>query len=340
MRASRQHLLRLLATVLVLVCAGATLPACGGDDDEQVVAKVVRTDDGRDEEPRDDAKPAVPSTIDDADAGGQVTPGRPKAQPRETRPAAGGLLPATARRAFADLAARHPGELGVAVMPVGSAGEPETVGELQDAVAWSTIKVPIAAAVLARGARGSDQADIEAALTASDNEAATRLWERLGGGTAAAAAVEAQLRLAGDDATSVQSARLRPEFSPFGQTSWSLADQARFMAGIDCIPSAPQLRSTMARVTSGQRWGLGSLAGAPEFKGGWGPGTQPGVGGGYLDRQMGIVTVDGRELAVAIAAAPSSGSHESGTAALDAIAGWLVEHVDTTAAGAGTRCRA
>ena len=65
-----------------------------------------------------------------------------------------------------------------------------------------------------------------------------------------------------------------------------------------------------------------------QLKGGWGPGSQPGVSGGYLDRQMGVVTVGGRKLAVAIASAPSDGSHTTGTSNLTAIARWLVAHAD------------
>jgi hypothetical protein len=58
----------------------------------------------------------------------------------------------------------------------------------------------------------------------------------------------------------------------------------------------------------------------------------PGVAGGWLERQLGIVTVRGHRLAVAIAVAPRDGVHATGTRALTRIARWLVAHVDATRA--------
>lgn len=74
----------------------------------------------------------------------------------------------------------------------------------------------------------------------------------------------------------------------------------------------------MGQVTESQRWGLGNLT-AASFKGGWGPDSS----GRYLVRQFGIVTIDGKRVAVAIAVEPRDGSFGSGTAALSTIARWL-----------------
>jgi hypothetical protein len=44
------------------------------------------------------------------------------------------------------------------------------------------------------------------------------------------------------------------------------------------------------------------------------------VSGGYLDRQMGVMVIRGKPLAVTIAAKPADGSHGTGTRNLTAIA--------------------
>jgi len=211
------------------------------------------------------------------------------------------------------------------------------LGSLKSAVAWSTSKVPVAMAVIDRGGGAKRRGDLRQAVTASDNAAAERLWSSLGSGSAAASAAQAQLRAAGDTTTRMESRRLRPGFTSFGQTRWKLSDQARFTAGMPCRSSGRQVLGLMGRVISAHRWGLGVRSGA-RFKGGWGPGSQPGVNGGSIDRQMGIVTVGGKQLAVAIATRPSDGAHETGTAHLTTIAKWVFSHVDARGATASAAC--
>jgi hypothetical protein len=64
--------------------------------------------------------------------------------------------------------------------------------------------------------------------------------------------------------------------------------------------------------------------------GGWGPETD----GRYLVRQMGVVDLpDRRQLVVAAAVVPDNGSFASGTAMLDRVAGWLVDHAGSLARG-------
>ena len=241
------------------------------------------------------------------------------------------ILSAADRASFARLASSLSGAEGVAVSGVGRGQAVEPLGSLRSAIAWSTSKVPVAMAVVAAGQGGAHSSDLTQAITASDNAAALRLWSALGGGgDAAAQAADAQLRAAGDAATQVESQALRGSaYTPFGQTRWSLADQTRFTAGMACSDAGAAVLDLMGDTVAGQRWGLGSAGVPAQLKGGWGPGSQPGVSGGYLDRQMGVVTVGGRRLAVAIATAPSNGSHATGTGNLTAIARWLVAHADT-----------
>ena len=171
----------------------------------------------------------------------------------------------------------------------------------------------------------SEQSLLDAGITASDNAAAEALWSSLGAPSAAAAAVRAVLAETGDTTTRVETQVLRPGFTSFGQTRWSLAAQQRFIASLPCLPDSEPVLSLMQQVVSDQRWGLGSLGAEAQFKGGWGPDP----GGGYLVRQMGIVRLDnGRLLAASIATMPADGSFETGTANLTQIAQWLVAHVD------------
>ena len=53
---------------------------------------------------------------------------------------------------------------------------------------------------------------------------------------------------------------------------------------------------------------------------------------------MGVITLHGRPLAVAIASRPTDGSHGTGTRDLTALARWLVAHADTRAVPAHPRC--
>ena len=44
---------------------------------------------------------------------------------------------------------------------------------------------------------------------------------------------------------------------------------------------------------------------------------------------MGILTIRGKKIAIAIATQPSDGSHATGTSNLTKLARWLVQHADT-----------
>ena len=218
------------------------------------------------------------------------------------------LIEATDRTRFQVLESDLQGDVGLALSPVGSGEAVEELGSLRSGVAWSTIKVPLALAVSARAPTPRNEELIDASLA---------LWERLGPPEVAASAVQEVLASAGDSSTRVEVNVLRPGFTPFGQTQWSLAAQVRLVAALAGLPHADEIRARLRRVVPEQRWGLGVLGEDVELKGGWGPDPD----GRYLVRQMGIVG----PLAVALAAIPTDGTFESGTDLLDRLAQWLGE---------------
>lgn len=227
-----------------------------------------------------------------------------------------GSISASFDALVATLPVRSARSVGVVLASVGSSDPPVVLGSWSAGPAWSTIKVPLSEAALRQDS--GVLPSVRSALTMSDNSAAKSLWATLGSGTTAAAKVDAVLAAHGDSATRTQAVRVRPPYSPFGQTTWALVDQVRFAQGIACSPASATVVSVMGQVTGSQRWGLGSLPSA-NFKGGWGPDTS----GRYLVRQFGIVTIGGKRVAVAVAVEPRDGTFGTGTAALSSIARWL-----------------
>ncbi|WP_264070272.1 class A beta-lactamase-related serine hydrolase [Mycolicibacterium komossense] len=161
---------------------------------------------------------------------------------------------------------------------------------------------------------------MRAAITQSDNAAAEQIWRTLGDPTAAAAAVE-QVLQEYRDPTTVQSEKVRPEFSAFGQSDWTLTDQSRFLAAAACDDRNAPVLALMGQIEDDQKWGLGVVSDA-QFKGGWGPSQS----GSYLVRQMGIIPTPNGLTVAAIAAEPTSGSFADGIQALTAIARLLDAH--------------
>jgi hypothetical protein len=333
---------------VVLLCG------CGGESDGSLASTVARPVDpppiGSTTSTATTATATVPAAnaIDPPAGGGEaeIDPGTMTEPATSGTPAPGAssagstrsIFSRADRASFARLAASLSGKEGLAVSGVGLGRPVERLGSLRSAVAWSTAKVPIAMAVIASGGASSHQTDLLRALTASDNAAAERLWTSLGSGAVAAQAGNEQLRVAGDTHTAMQAQRLRAGYTAFGQTDWALTDQARFTAGLACSEQGGQVLQYMGQVVAGQRWGLGSAGVPARFKGGWGPGSRPGAGGGYLDRQMGVLTIRGRQLAVALATTPSDGSHASGIRNLTAIARWIATHAATTGLPSNPRC--
>jgi hypothetical protein len=231
---------------------------------------------------------------------------------------------------FASLAAELNAEAGIVVRPVGAGPAPVTAGSWTTGPAWSTIKVPLAIA----GLRESDPPVVtdamRAAITQSDNDAAEAIWASLGDPTVAAQRVQAVLAATGDP-TVVESRKVRPEFSAFGQTIWSLTDQATFLSASVCDLQDQPIMDLMGDIAPDQRWGLGRIDGA-KFKGGWGPSPE----GNYLVRQFGVIPVNDGLAVVAVAVEPRSGSLEDGSQALTRVATWLQEHSALLPAG---RCQ-
>jgi hypothetical protein len=236
-------------------------------------------------------------------------------------------VPAALAADFARLETQLHAVVGIAVSAVDAGQTPMMLGEWQSGPAWSTIKVPLVIAALRDEQPPKVTEAMTAAITESDNAAAESIWASLGDPVTAARKVDTVLREAGDP-TTVQSQRVRPEFSAFGQTEWPLTDQVRFISVAMCDKANAPVFALMGQVQSDQRWGIGMLPGS-RFKGGWGPSPT----GSYLVRQVGVLAGASGMIAVALAAQPASGKFDDGVAALTAMANWLTAHLSSLPAG-------
>jgi hypothetical protein len=228
---------------------------------------------------------------------------------------------------FAQLRQRVHGVVGIAISAVGAHQNPTVLGDWPPGPAWSTIKVPLAIAVLRATNPPEVSQTMTAAITESDNAAAESLWEGLGNPIVAAQKVEDVLRDAGDQ-TIVQSQKVRPPFTAFGQTIWSLNDQVKFLSFAVCDSRDKSIFTLMGQIDGNQSWGLGRIAEA-QFKGGWGPS----ITGDYLVRQIGVMPTPGGMTAVAVAVEPASGSFDDGTEELTEVAHWLADHIGALPSG-------
>ena len=194
-----------------------------------------------------------------------------------------------------------------------------SLGAWSTGAAWSTIKVPLAIATVRAG---SDSAElVSKTISQSDNAAAETLWSQLGDPAAAAKQVQAVIHDAGDTTTVVESRRLRPGYTAFGQTQWPLVRQAQFAARLAGVPDASGIIDLMRNLAPGQRWGLAAKGYAA--KGGWGPGRH----GEYLVRQFAIVPTASLHVGVALAAEAHDGVFETGVDIVNKLADWLVDHL-------------
>jgi hypothetical protein len=222
-------------------------------------------------------------------------------------------------------------QVGVVIEAVGSDQDPIVLGDFEIGKAWSTMKVPLVIAALQEEQPPKVTDTMIAAITESDNSAAEKVWAGLGDPDTAAHKVEELLRKAGDP-TRVESKKVRPEFTAFGQSDWALVNQVRFISYVACQNRDAPILSLMGQIEPDQRWGLGALTNS-RFKGGWGPSPT----GQYLVRQMGVLTTDTGQAAVAIAAQPTSGSFDDGTKDLTKISNWLTQHLGALPVGACDR---
>ncbi len=330
---------RPLAPVLLALALVASLPSCGGSDDDGAET-AARLEAAR--------RAALANKLNRLRT--ELQQRRVLVRARRERAARRGLRDRSqaVKRSAADVsgfeqvAAGLSGEVGAVIGPPGSS-ERTSFGSLRSGEAWSTSKVPIALRVLkdAGGPSGLSAAQAEemrSALTLSDNDAAAALFgglERTHGGLeGASAAVSEVLREGGDGSTQI-STQGRGEFSTYGQTEWSLASQQRFMSSLaaGCIvgsESSDYVLDLMGEVSS-DTWGLGSAGLPARWKGGWGPG----VDGGYLVRQMGILYAGDEEAVVTLAARPADGQFATGESMATAVAQWLAEQAPKYAASPG-----
>jgi hypothetical protein len=228
---------------------------------------------------------------------------------------------------FNQLKSRLNAKVGVVVSAVGGGQAPKVFGDWTEGPAWSTSKVPLVIAAYRQQSPRQVTDTMRAAITESDNAASERLWAQLGEPAVAGPKVQQILQDTGDP-TIVEHRKVRPEFTAFGQTIWSLTNQVRFLASAYCNSENDPIFTLMGQVVSNQSWGIGDIPGT-EFKGGWGPYPS----GKYLVRQMGIVTTPTGKVAVAIAAEPASGQFADGTKDLGDIAKWLTDHFAALPAG-------
>jgi hypothetical protein len=207
--------------------------------------------------------------------------------------------------------------VGVAIAAPGRA-DVYSLGRWSVGVAWSTMKVPLAIAAL-RNDQSLAKPLVVKAIAESDNPASERLWSELGEPVEAARQVQAVIREAGDSATVVETQRLRPGFTAFGQTRWTLPGQAQFAANLASVAGAASVVDLMKNLVAEHRWGLAAKGVAA--KGGWGPGLNT----GYLVRQFGIVPTESGDCGVALAA--EAPTFEAGVAAANTLTDWLLDHL-------------
>ena len=219
---------------------------------------------------------------------------------------------------FHELSGGLPAMTGIAIAAVDGTCL-ASFGTWSTGVAWSTIKVPLAIATLRAGV-GSHEL-VAQTIAQSDNAAAEELWSQLGNPVVAAQQVQAVIRDAGDATTEVESRRLRPDYTAFGQTQWSLVRQAQFAARLPYIPNASRVVDLMDSLCADHRWGLAAKGFAA--KGGWGPG----VDGDYLVRQFAIVPIEAGNVGVALAAQAHDGVFETGVDVLNRLTDWFVDHL-------------
>ncbi|MGB6513220.1 MAG: hypothetical protein WBF57_09565 [Mycobacterium sp.] len=211
--------------------------------------------------------------------------------------------------------------MGLVVSSVGANPKQLVLGEWTSGPAWSTVKVPLTITALGEEHPPVVTDSMRTAITESDSAAAESIWEKLGDPVTAAHKVENVLSKYGDP-TTVEWRKMRPEFTAFGQTIWSLTNQARFTAAAVCDTANAPIFTLMGQVENDQRWGVGFIPNT-RFKGGWGPSPT----GSYLVRQLGVLKMPTGLTAIAVATQPASGLFTDGTQELTEVSKWLSQHM-------------
>lgn len=218
-----------------------------------------------------------------------------------------------------DMAAEFDAQIGIALL--GDHG-PMHAGRLDNRAAWSTLKVPIAAAAWEKAELEQDpdlgylRENTDAAIENSDNQAALNLWYFLGDDSDELAAERLSAYLTrGGDSTQVPTEFEQGVFEGFGDTLWRATDQVRFLTNFQCEPGAQPVLESMGRINPEHMVGLGTVPGAL-FKGGWGLGYDD----LYVYRQMGLVPAgpEGAMVPVAVIVIPNDASQDTAIATIDA----------------------
>lgn len=225
---------------------------------------------------------------------------------------------------FADVSSAIQGDVGVAIATNSGV---RSFGPWTRGPAWSTIKVPLAIAALRHSPKQASPL-VPLAIRNSDNVAAEELWAQLGQPDEAAEAVGVILREGGDSLTRLETQRTRgPKYTAFGQTDWSVADQAVFMAALPCLADSEPVITDMKSLAANQQWGM-ALRTDTAAKGGWGPSPED----AYLVRQVATITTPEGHLGVALSALPQDGSFDTGIAQVGKLAEWVGRHLGEFAA--------
>ena len=299
-RRKRYFVIAVIAGVIVIVAAGVVVINLSGIASPNHPANTAQTS-------------VVPMPIGAAGKLPETPP--PSANLSSTKAEAAALM-----ADFPKLQSDIDGSVGIAIAPARNGTAPVVLGQWTIGPAWSTMKVPLVIAALRQPGQGDVTNEMRAAITKSDNDAAEAIWKGLSDDPATAAHTIEKVLLEAGDHTTVESKRIRPEFTAFGQTMWPLTDQVRFAAYAACDPGDAKVRELMGQVEQDQRWGLGSMLNT-QFKGGWGPSREK----KYLVRQFGFITnpSSGAVSVVAVAVDPTSGSFDDGITDLSKIADWL-----------------
>lgn len=224
----------------------------------------------------------------------------------------------------ADIAEKNNVQVGVAIL--GPEG-PLHAGKLNEEGAWSTIKVPIAGAVEEKlrhaeahgqpAPRAAMEADMDAAIHYSDNDAAFRLWMYVGDGSDRTASYKVRdyMHRVGDPTNAAKQFE-DGVYVGFGAIKWKLTDQVKFMNGFRCMNGSDKVLERMGHIIPEHRYGLAKIKGA-QFKGGWGPEPD----GRFIYRQLGLVPgPDGEMTPVAIMVIPNDGFEPTAWEGVDSMA--------------------
>jgi len=215
-------------------------------------------------------------------------------------------------------------QVGVAIL---GQGGPLHAGKLNEEGAWSTIKVPIAGAVEEKlrhaeahgqpAPRAAMEADMDAAIHYSDNDAAFRLWMYVGDGSDRTASYKVRdyMHRVGDPTNAAKQFE-DGVYIGFGAIKWKLTDQVKFMDGFRCMNGSEKVLTRMEHIIPEHSYGLAKIEGA-QFKGGWGPEPD----GRFIYRQLGLVPGPNGEMTpVAIMAIPNDGLEPTAWAGADSLA--------------------